>query len=74
MAGTDDATLLAKGWADSDLYRFKGELKELPGVLQSVMTPITEDEVPIAGGVGEAGIADGLYRSTFACSTASMAA
>lgn len=62
MAGTDDATLLAKGWADGDLYCFKGELKELPGVpFQSVMTPITEDEVPIAGGVGEAGIADGLY-------------
>jgi T3SS negative regulator,GrlR len=62
MAGTDDATLLAKGWADGDLYRFKGELKELPGVpFQSVMTPITEDEVPIAGGVGEGGIGDGLY-------------
>src|SRR4051812_22355250 len=62
MAGTDDATLLAKGWADGDLYRFKGELKELPGVpFQSLMTPITEDEMPIAGGVGEAGIADGLY-------------
>jgi len=62
MAGTDDATLLAAGWADGDLYRFKGELKELPGVLfHSVMTPITEDEVPIAGGVGEAAIADGLY-------------
>ena len=28
IAGTDDATLLAKGWADGDLYRFKGELKE----------------------------------------------
>ena len=62
MAGTDDATLLAKGWADGDLYRFKGELKELPGIpFQSVMTPITDDEVPIAGGIGEAGIADGLY-------------
>jgi hypothetical protein len=62
MAGTDDATLLAKGWADGDLYRFKGELKELPGVpFQSVMTPITEDEMPIAGGVGDDGIVDGLY-------------
>lgn len=62
MAGTDNATLLAEGWADGDLYRFKGELKELPGIpFQSVMTPITEDEVPIAGGLGEAGIADGLY-------------
>ena len=62
MAGTDDATLLAKGWADGDLYRFKGELKELPGVLfQSVMTPIEDEAVPIAGGVGEGGIVDGLY-------------
>src|SRR4029453_673011 len=31
MAGTDDATLLAKGRADGDLYRFEGGLKELPG-------------------------------------------
>jgi hypothetical protein len=62
MAGTDDATLLAKGWPDGDLYRFKGELKELPGIpFQSVMTPITDDEVPVAGGTGEGAIADGLY-------------
>jgi hypothetical protein len=62
MAGTDDATLIATGVADGDLYRFKGELKELPGVpFQSVMTPITEEEVPVAGGVGETGITDGLY-------------
>jgi hypothetical protein len=62
MAGTDDATLLAKGWADGDLYRFKGELKELPGVpFQSVMTPITQDEIPVAGVVAEGGITDGLY-------------
>ena len=62
MAGTDDATLIAKGWPDGDLYRFKGELKELPGVpFQSVMTPITEEEIPIAGGVGEGGILNGLY-------------
>ncbi|OAF05848.1 hypothetical protein AYJ54_00270 [Bradyrhizobium centrolobii] len=62
MAGTDDATLLAKGWPDGNLYRFKGELKELPGVpFQSVMTPITEDDVPIAGGVGDGCIVDGLY-------------
>ncbi len=31
MAGTDDATLLAKGRADGALYRFEGGLKELPG-------------------------------------------
>src|SRR5215471_19022801 len=62
MAGTDDATLIAKGQADGRLYRFRGALKEVPGaVFQSVMTPIAEEAVPIAGGVGEGGIVNGLY-------------
>lgn len=62
MAGTDDATLLATGRADGDLYRFEGGLKELPGVaFHSVMTPIEQDAVPIAGGVGEGGVVNGLY-------------
>jgi hypothetical protein len=62
MAGTDDATLLARGQADGDLYRFEGGLKELPGVkFQSVMTPIEDEASPIAGGVGEGGIINGLY-------------
>ena len=48
MAGTDDATLLARGRADGEVFRFKGALKELPGaVFQSVMTPIEEESVPI---------------------------
>ena len=62
MAGTDDATLLARGRADGDLYRFEGGLKELPGAkFSSVMTPLEEDTIPIAGGVGEGGIVNGLY-------------
>jgi len=62
MAGTDDATLLAKGTPDGDLYRFEGGLKELPGAkFSSVMTPIEEEAPPIAGGVGEGGIVNGLY-------------
>jgi hypothetical protein len=62
MAGTDDATLLARGTPDGDLYRFTGGLKELPGVaFSSVMTRIEEEAVPIAGGVGEGGIVNGLY-------------
>ena len=62
MAGTDDATLLASGRADGNLYRFEGGLKELPGVaFHSVMTPIEQDAIPIAGGVGEGGIVNGLY-------------
>ena len=62
MAGTDDATLLARGRPDGDLYRFEGGLKELPGaVFSSVMTPIEEEAIPIAGGVGVGGIVNGLY-------------
>ena len=62
MAGTDDATLLTRGTTDGDLYRFEGRLKELPGaVFSSVMTPIEEEAIPIAGGVGEGGIVNGLY-------------
>jgi T3SS negative regulator,GrlR len=62
MAGTDDATLLARGRADGEVYRFRGALKEVPGaVFQSAMTPIQEESVPIAGGVGEGGIVNGLY-------------
>jgi hypothetical protein len=62
MAGTDDATLLARGKADGNLYRFEGRLRELPDVpFRSVMTPVEEQPIPIAGGVGEGGIVDGLY-------------
>jgi hypothetical protein len=62
MAGTDEATLLAQGGLDGALYRFDGGLKELPGVkFQSVMTPIEEEASPIAGGVGEGGVINGLY-------------
>jgi hypothetical protein len=62
MAGTDDATLLAQGRADGDVFRFEGGLKELPGaVFRSVMTPIDDRTVPAVGAVGEGGIVNGLY-------------
>jgi T3SS negative regulator,GrlR len=62
MAGTDDATLLARGRPDGDLYRFEGRLRELPDVpFKSVMTPVEDQPQPIAGGVGEGGVVDGLY-------------
>lgn len=62
MAGTDDATLRARGKPDGELYRFEGGQRELPGVVfQSVMTPIAEEAVPIAGGVGAGGVVNGLY-------------
>ena len=62
MAGADDATLLAQGGPDGALYRFEGGLKQLPGVkFQSVITPIEEEASPIAGGVDEGGVVNGLY-------------
>jgi hypothetical protein len=62
MVGTDDATLHARGRPDGKLYRFEGTLNELPGaVFRSVMTPVEEQPLPIAGGVGKDGIVNGLY-------------
>ncbi len=62
MAGSDDATLLARGRLDGELYRFEGSIVELPGSLfRSVLTPVEQQPIPIAGGVGEGGIVNGLY-------------
>jgi hypothetical protein len=62
MAGTDDATLFARGVRDGELIRFRGRLRELPDVpFDSVMTPVGEQPIPIAGGVGAGGICNGLY-------------
>jgi hypothetical protein len=62
MAGEDDATLNARGSADGKLYRFEGSLNTMPGALfKSVMTPVEEQLLPIAGGVGEGGAVNGLY-------------
>ena len=62
MAGTDDATLLARGRRDGKSYRFAGELNELPGVpFRSVLTPVEESPLPAIGGVSEGGIVNGLY-------------
>jgi len=62
MAGTDDATLIARGRPDGKLYRFEGLLKELPGpIFRSVMTPVEEQPAPIGGSIGPGGIVNGLY-------------
>ena len=62
MAGNDDATLTAHGKPDGALYRFEGSLDTLPGaVFKSVMTPVEEQPLLIAGAVGERGAVNGLY-------------
>ena len=62
MAGRDDATLTAHGKPEGAVYRFQGSLDVMPGaVFKSVMTPIEEQPIPIAGGVGEGAAVNGLY-------------
>ncbi len=62
MAGTDDATLIARGWPDGGVYRFEGRLREVPGaVFKSVMTPIEDETAPVVGRAGDGGIVNGLY-------------
>jgi T3SS negative regulator,GrlR len=62
MAGTDDATLLARGRVRGDNVHFEGTVRELEGsVFRSVMTPIKDDIMPIAGSSNENGIVNGLY-------------
>jgi len=74
MAGTDDATLLARGRADGEVYRFKGALKELPGaVFQSAMTPIERKACRSPAVSARAVSSTGSIRSTSACSMASKA-
>jgi hypothetical protein len=62
LAGTDEATLMLRGWAEGDIVHFDGTLVEFPGsVFRSVMTPIDEEITPAIGAVGEGGIVNGLY-------------
>lgn len=61
MAGTDEATLVARGRLDGKLYRFAGELKEQPGVpFHCVLTPVEDQIQPLAGSV-DGCIVNGLY-------------
>jgi hypothetical protein len=54
--------LSARGRPDGTLYRFEGSLDVLPGaIFKSVMTPVEDQPLPIAGTVGEGGVVDGLY-------------
>ena len=62
LAGTNEATLALRGKAEGDRVHFEGGLNEFPGsVFRAVMTPIDDEIMPDVGGVGEGGIANGLY-------------
>ena len=75
MAGTDDATLFARGKADGRLYRFEGRLRSCPtSAFKSVMTPVEEQPLPIAGGSARAVSSTVSTPFTCRCSTVSTAA
>jgi len=62
MAGSDEATLRARGRAEGGNFRFRGELDELPGVpFESLLTPVEEQPLQAVGGVEERGVVNGLY-------------
>ena len=62
MAGTDDATLFARGRRDGARYLFEGRLRELPDTpFRSVMTPVEEQPLPGAGSAAEGSVVNGLY-------------
>jgi hypothetical protein len=62
LLGSDIASIDVKGSAEGDIYSFVGTSPQMPGaVFRSVMTPIEQEAIPIAGGVGEGGIVNGLY-------------
>jgi len=62
LLGADIAKIEVTGSAEGNVYSFVGGSPQMPGaVFRSVMTPIEEDAVPIAGGVGAGGVIDGLY-------------
>jgi hypothetical protein len=62
LLGADIATINVRGRAQGDIYRFEGGSEQMPGaVFKSVMTPIDDAIVPVAGAVGDGGIANGLY-------------
>lgn len=62
LAGADEATLRARGKADGAILHFEGGIVEMAGsVFHSIMTPIDDEVMPIAGAMGEGGIVNGLY-------------
>ena len=61
LVSSDAVTISIRGRQQGKLYRFEGEVVEDVSVFRAVMTPLSDDDVPPAGRVGEGGIVSGLY-------------
>ncbi|ETR75645.1 hypothetical protein X566_23480 [Afipia sp. P52-10] len=61
MLGSDVASIAVRGHARDDAFQFEGSSPQAPGVFNAVMRPLREEESPLAGTVGEGGLANGLY-------------
>lgn len=62
LLGQDVASIIVKGKVIDGQYRFQGSSPQMPGAkFRSQMWTIDGETAPVAGAVGEGGIANGLY-------------
>jgi hypothetical protein len=64
MLGQDEGSISVRGSFIDGRYRFEGTTPQLPGaVFRSQMWTIEGETTPVAGAVGQGGIANGLYAA-----------
>jgi hypothetical protein len=61
LVSADAVTLSIRGRSRGSLYHFEGAVLEDASVFRAVMTPLSDEDVPPPGVVGEGGIVSGLY-------------
>ena len=61
LVSADAVTLSIRGRSQGMLYLFEGAVVEDASEFRAVMTPLSDEDVPPPGAVGEGGIVSGLY-------------
>lgn len=62
LIGPRDVTIRMRGKLQDGAYRFVGDVVQEPGRgFRALMTPLSDDDIPPPGVVGEGGIVSGLY-------------
>ena len=62
LIGSRDVTIRMRGKPQNGAYLFIGDVIEEPGRgFQALMTPLSDDDIPPPGIVGEGGVVSGLY-------------
>ncbi|CAN5260778.1 hypothetical protein BH11PSE4_BH11PSE4_24660 [soil metagenome] len=66
LLGSDVSQVSIAGRAVGNAFHFSGSSPQMPGaIIQSVVTPLDDGEMPPPGMVGEGGIGNGLYSIHF---------